>query len=367
MIIMDSEEILNLVNNDRSELHSKAQEIKTNTFGNIVTFSRNLFVPVTHQCRNRCGYCSFVSDDSNSWITPENYQSLLKDAKNANCKEILLTLGEKPEEKYQSAKDYLNQYGFDKTVNYVNHFCELALNFNLLPHSNLGVLTFDELAILKENNASMGLMLESSSYRLMDKNQAHYLSPGKDPSLRLDTLIEAGKLKIPFTSGILIGIGETWEERIQALFDIKSIQTKYSNIQEVIVQNFNPQPGTPMSSWSAPLEYDVLLSISIARIILQPSINLQIPPNLNKYRLIDALNYGANDLGGISPISIDYINPNHEWHKEQELAEKLNSSNYELVERLPVYPSYEKYLNTRIRKIIEEYRENEKALYSSNR
>ncbi len=364
---MELETILSLLDNNKEELITKAREKKETTYGRNVTFSRNLFVPVTHQCRNRCGYCGFVSDESDSWITPEKYKKLLKEAKEARCKEILLTLGEKPEEKYQTARIFLKKYGFETTVDYVNHFCETALDTNLLPHSNLGVLSFEELALLKETNASMGLMLESSSARLMGENQPHHLSPGKDPSIRLETLSDAGKLKIPFTTGILIGIGEIWEERIQSIHEINKIHIKYGNIQEVIVQNFNPQPNTPMSSWPSPSEEDIFLTLAIARLILPPSISIQIPPNLNRDRIIEALDCGANDVGGMSPITIDYINPNLAWHEEQELQTQLNNSKYYLQERLPVYPSYEKYLNSRVKEIVEEYHRNEETLYTVNR
>ncbi len=364
---METENILSLLQNNKEELFLKAKEKKGQFYNNIVTFSRNVFVPVTRQCRNRCGYCGFVSDDASSWITPDKYQILLKKSKDAKCKEILLTLGEKPEEKYQTAKDFLLSHNFESTVDYVNSFCETALDNFLLPHSNLGILSFEELKLLKETNASMGLMLETSSSRLMEAGGAHHYSPGKDPSVRLETLSNAGKLKIPFTSGILIGIGESWAERIESLQTIEKIYKKYNNIQEVIVQNFNPQPNTPMSDWLSPTDEEILLTLSIARIVLSPTVNIQIPPNLNKDRIVEALDSGANDVGGISPLTIDYINPNMDWHEEKMLYKQLGDYNYELIERLPVYPPYEKYLNTRLREIIEDYHHNEETLYSKNR
>jgi len=364
---MDNETLLSLLKSNRDEILYKSREIKQKKYGNKVTFSRNFFVPVTHQCRNRCGYCGFVSDDVNSWITPSKYKTLLEKAKGAKCKEVLLTMGEKPEEKHQSARDFLAKYGFERTVDYVSYFCDIALEKHLLPHSNLGVLSLEDLRILKETNASLGLMLESISSRLMEKGKPHHLSPGKEPSLRLDTLSFAGQLKVPFTTGILIGIGETWEERLDSLQAINEIHKKYKVIQEVIIQNFNPQINTPMFDYPSPTEEDVFLALSSARLILHPSISLQIPPNLNRKRIIEALNFGANDLGGISPVSIDYINPNMDWQGEEELQQLLETEGYELCERLPVYPQYEKHLNSRIKKIIEEYRSNEEALYSTNR
>ncbi len=271
-------------------------------------------------------------------------------------------MGEKPEEKYESAKAFLSNYRFSSTVEYVNHLCELTLEEKLLPHSNLGILTYDELKQLKENNASLGLMLETSSKRLGNEDGPHFYSPGKDPEIRLNTIRNAGKLKIPFTTGILIGIGETWEERIDSLLKICDIGKKYRHIQEVIIQNFNPQSNTPMEYHPPPSDEEFLLSVALARLILPSEINIQIPPNLNKNRMVEAINSGANDLGGISPISIDYINPKNIWDNETNLETILKEASLILVKRLPVYPQYEKYLNSRLREIIEDYHRNEETV-----
>ena len=216
---MRIEKYLNYITNDPTELVYNAREKRNQFYSNRITFSRNVFVPITHQCRNRCGYCSFVSDDVNTWITPESYQKILFEAKEKNCSEVLLTLGEKPEEKYASARKFLAKHGFETTVQYTKYFCDKALESNLLPHSNLGILTFEELRFLKDSNASMGLMLETSSERLM-QTIAHKNSPGKNPNMRLETIEAAGKLEIPFTTGILVGIGETWKERIESLMKL---------------------------------------------------------------------------------------------------------------------------------------------------
>ena len=359
---MSVDSFLSLLQDDKEELISKAYEKKERIYEKIVTFSRNIFVPVTHQCRNRCGYCSFVSDDSNSWITPDRLEYILMKAKKAQCNEVLFTLGEKPEEKYTSAREFLALYGYDSTVEYVIEFCNKTLEEKLLPHSNLGVVTYEELKLLKQCNASLGLMLETSSSRLFDKGQPHHLSPGKNPETRLEVIRNAGKLRIPFTSGLLIGIGETWEERIDSLLILSEISGKYKHIQEIIIQNFNPQPGTPMEEHLPPSDEEFLLTISLARLILPSEVSVQIPPNLNEYRIISSLNHGANDLGGISPVSIDYINPEREWHSEIQLKEIISKESYILQKRLPVYPQYEKYLNSRIRELIEEYYQNEETL-----
>lgn len=362
MYKMSFDHYLSLFNNEPKELQSLANEKARNLYGQTITYSRNFFVPITHQCRNRCGYCSFVSDDVNSWITPDSFQSLLKKAKSVKCSEILLTLGEKPEEKYKNAREFLRRYNCNSTVDYVKMFCELILDENLLPHSNPGVITFEELKNLKDSNASLGLMLESSSVRLLDKDEAHYLSPTKNPKLRLEVIENAGKLKIPFTSGLLIGIGETKEERIESLVHLQNINKKYRHIQEIIIQNFNPQKGTPMQDYPPPEEEDVLLTIALSRMIMDSNVNIQAPPNLNRDRIIALLDYGANDLGGISPATIDYINPNMTWQEESNLGKNLESEGFLLKQRLPVYLPYEKYLNKRIRKIIEDKYRNEEII-----
>ena len=353
---------LSFLRDSKEELIKKADDKRIKIYNQFITFSRNIFVPVTHQCRNKCSYCGFVSDDAESWITPESFANLLSQAKKSRVNEILITLGEKPEEKYDSAKTFLSNYNFSSTVEYVNYLCELTLEETLLPHSNLGILNYNELKQLKENNASLGLMLETNSKRLGNKGKPHFYSPGKDPEIRLEVIRNAGKLKIPFTTGILIGIGETWEERIDSLMMICDVGKKYGHIQEVIIQNFNPQIGTPMENHSPPSDEDFLLSVALARLILPSEISIQIPPNLNKNRIINAIKSGANDLGGISPISIDYINPENKWDDESNLKLILEEESFILKRRLPVYPQYEKYLNSRLREIIEDYHRNEETV-----
>ncbi|MFW9851467.1 MAG: 7,8-didemethyl-8-hydroxy-5-deazariboflavin synthase subunit CofG [Candidatus Thorarchaeota archaeon] len=364
---MSVEYYLSLLQNNKEELISKSSEIARKNYGNEITFSRNIFIPVTRQCRNRCSYCGFVSDDPESWITKDQYLLMLKQAKEEKCSEILLTLGEKPEEKYQSARDFLAEQGFSSTFEYIHYFCEIALSQLLLPHSNLGILSYKELEYLKECNASLGLMLESISDRLLSEGEAHQHSLGKKPSLRLEVIENAGKLKIPFTTGILVGIGETLEERIESLDVLAKLSKKYQHIQEVIVQNFNPQQGTLMQNNLPPSDEEYLDSVSLARCILPSQVSVQIPPNLNRERIIESLKCGANDLGGISPISTDYINPDMKWHREEELRLDLEKQGYFLKERLPVYPQYEKYLSNRIRKIIEDNYRNEEAFSPENR
>ncbi len=359
---MNADYYLSLLD-DRVELASIANKKRIEAYADVITFSRNIFIPVTHQCRNSCAYCGFVSEDPKTWMDFEKYKQFLIKAKQFSCSEVLLTLGEKPEEKYESARKFLEKRGFKTTSEYVNYLCGIALNHQLLPHSNLGVLSYDELQFLKDSNASMGLMLESSCSRLMEEGEAHFFSPGKDPELRIETIENAGKLKIPFTTGILVGIGETWKERIESLLVLKQINDKYNHLQEIIVQNFNPQPDTPMANVAPPSAQTLLDTIAIARTIFPPAINIQVPPNLNRDRIIEAILHGANDLGGISPLSIDYINPNMDWQEEKEIRDELLNHNLTLRERLPVYPQYEKYLSDRIRGIIEENYKNERPFH----
>ncbi|MHA1866465.1 MAG: 7,8-didemethyl-8-hydroxy-5-deazariboflavin synthase subunit CofG [Candidatus Heimdallarchaeaceae archaeon] len=349
---MSIEEYLNFIENEQCDLLVKANEIRFNTYLNQVTFSRNYFVPVTRQCRNNCTYCSFSNSDDSSWVTLSQFQMHLTEAKKTNCSELLLTMGEKPEERYESARQFLKKYGFNSSAEYVAHLCELALGKKILPHSNLGVLNYEELSLLKTVNVSMGLMLESSSCRLLKKGMPHFNSVGKDPVKRLETIENAGKLKIPFTTGILVGIGETWKERIQSLLDISYLSKKYDHIQEVIVQNFNPQSNTLMKNHPPPSERDFLLTVALARLILPSNVSIQVPPNLNIQRIVKALTYGANDLGGISPVTPDYINPNEPWPNEYELKQYLKQEKFALIQRLPVYTQYIKYLNRELKNII---------------
>ncbi|UJG42989.1 MAG: 7,8-didemethyl-8-hydroxy-5-deazariboflavin synthase subunit CofG [Candidatus Heimdallarchaeum endolithica] len=349
---MSIEEYLNFIENEQCDLLVKANEIRFNTYSNQVTFSRNYFVPVTRQCRNNCTYCSFSNSDVSSWVTPSQFQIHLAEAKKNNCFELLLTMGEKPEERYESARQFLKRYDFNSSTEYVAYLCELALEKKILPHSNLGVLDYEELSVLKTVNVSMGLMLESSSSRLLKKGMPHFNSLGKDPVKRLETIENAGKLKIPFTTGILVGIGETWKERIQSLLDIRYLSKKYDHIQEVIVQNFNPQSNTLMKNHPPPSERDFLLTVALARLILPSNVSIQVPPNLNIQRIVKALTYGANDLGGISPVTPDYINPNEPWPNEYELKQHLKQEKFALIQRLPVYTKYIKYLSKELKNII---------------
>ncbi len=299
-----------------------------------VSFSRNVFIPLTNVCRNRCGYCGFRRDIKSGeayLLTPEEVISILKRGKAAGAAEALFTFGELPE-LIPEFREWLSRLGYTKTADYLYDLCKLALKHGLLPHSNPGVISYSEMKKLKSVNASMGLMLETTA-----KLKAHRLSPGKAPEERLQVIENAGKLKIPFTTGLLIGIGETWRDRVESLLAIRKLQNRYDNIQEVIIQNFVPKPNTEMSNNPPPDFETMKRTVILARAILQPETAIQVPPNIFPHSLVK---YGANDFGGISEITIDYINPDAPWPKLKELERLANG--VPLRERLPIYPRFVK-------------------------
>ncbi len=295
----------------------------------VVTFSRNVFIPLTNACRNRCAYCGFRSDE-HKLMTPNEVRALLTKAKNAS--EALFTFGERPDV-YEDIRRKLKIMGYSNFLEYVRDMNRLAVGMGLLPHTNAGVLSYNELKMLKPYNASMGLMLEQAV-----ELECHALSPGKKPEVRIKTIKNAGKLQIPFTTGILVGIGETHYDRIYSLEVIRDIHQNYGHIQEVIVQSFVPKKGTPMENWKPPSAEELLRVVKDAREILPEDIPIQIPPNLVRdvYPFIKA---GARDLGGISEVTPDYINPEHPWPSIGELKESLRGE-FMLRERLPIYPKY---------------------------
>jgi FO synthase len=311
--------------------------------GRTVTYSRKVFLPVTNLCRNRCSYCTFRKEpgDAESWtMSPDEIRSWLDLGREHGCREALICLGDKPELAYEGHRQTLARLGYATTADYVYDICRLALAYGLLPHTNAGVLTYEQMKRLREVNASMGLMLESSSSRLCASGMAHHLSPDKDPRLRLRMLRQAGELRIVFTTGILIGIGETLEERVDALLAIRDILRTYGHIQEVIVQNFRAKPGTAMSDCAEPAGPEVARTVAVARLLLGGDVNLQSPPNLNAgaHRLL--LRAGINDWGGISPVTRDYVNPESSWPLVEELSETCAREGFTLRERLPVYAAF---------------------------
>ena len=296
-----------------------------------VTYSRNVFIPVTDLCRNRCDYCSFRRTPDEAVVMPRSEAvRLLQSGVDAGCSEALLTLGERPWE-VPGFDALLAKAGRLDLIDYLVELCELALETGLLPHTNAGVLEEEELRRLAPYNASMGLMLETTA-----AVAAHSGSPGKQPAARREHIARAGRLKIPFTTGILVGIGETMEDRRASLQAIADLHRTYDHIQEVIIQPLDPKPGTGMANALRPSAEELSRVVRLARQLLPASVALQVPPNLaDPLPLVES---GANDLGGISPITPDGINPDSPWPAPEELAMRLEG--YRLRERLPVYPRY---------------------------
>ncbi len=328
---------------DTTELLSRAAAVRDRFWGDNVTYSRKVFVPLTNMCRDTCGYCTFVkhpSDPDARIMTPEQVLKVAKKGIENGCKELLFSLGEKPELRYEQAKKSLSKLGYESMTQYLADMCALVLKeTNLLPHVNAGTLSDDEIDLLKPVSASMGMMLETVSRRLVRKGMPHHGCPDKTPLQRLRTLERAGVKNVPFTTGLLIGIGETWEERIEALNAINASHRRHRHIQEVIIQNFQRKPDIAMAQHPEPNLEDMLRTIAAARIILEPEISLQAPPNLHR-RHISYLEAGINDWGGISPVTIDFINPQHEWPEILRLNESCSSVGFKLLERLTVYPRF---------------------------
>lgn len=322
---------------------ARAAAIRDAQWGQVVTYSRKVFVPLTNMCRDTCGYCTFVKHPSSpeaNILTPEQVLAMAQKGESQGCKELLFSLGEKPELRYEQAKVGLARLGYERMTDYLRDMCALVLReTTLLPHVNAGTLTDDEIAALKPVSASMGMMLETISRRLARKGHPHYACPDKTPVQRLRTLERTGVRQVPFTTGLLIGIGETWEERIEALHAINAAHRKHGHVQEVIIQNFQRKPDIEMANHPEPSLDDMLRTIAVARIILDPEISIQAPPNLSR-RHIQYLQAGINDWGGISPVTIDFINPQHEWPEIERLALSCGEAGFDLQERLTIYPRF---------------------------
>jgi 7,8-didemethyl-8-hydroxy-5-deazariboflavin synthase CofG subunit len=308
--------------------------------GNVISYSRKIFIPITTLCKDNCLYCIYKKepDKGGRYLELDEIIDITKRGLELGCTEALLITGERPEIKYAEAKNFLKNKNVSSTVEWLYNVSKILLELGILTHTNAGLLTSHEMEKLKKYNASLGLMLENISERLMQKGMPHEFSPSKNPKLRIKVIEEAGILKIPFTTGILLGIGETPEEAIRSLFVIRAIHEKYGHIQEVIIQPFIPKKGTAMESFSPPSERYFLKFLALSRIILG-DMNLQAPPNLylNVRQLIKA---GVNDLGGISPLTIDYVNPEKPWPHIEFIRKELARDGFVLKQRLPVYPEY---------------------------
>ncbi len=327
-----------------AELIDAAGRLRDEGHGRHISYSRKVFIPLTHLCRDVCHYCTFAQRPRagrSAYLSPDEVLALARAGAAAGCTEALFTLGDKPELRYRAAREALEALGYATTIDYLQAMCALVLReTGLLPHANPGIMSRSEMAGLRTVSASQGIMLESLSARLCEPGGVHYGSPDKRPEARLETLRLAGELRVPFTTGILIGIGETRAERLEALFAIRDLHRRFGHVQEVIVQNFRSKPRTKLAGAAEPDLDDLLWSIAAARLILGPTMNIQAPPNLSPGvypRLIAA---GINDWGGVSPVTPDHVNPEAPWPAITELAERTAIADKLLVHRLPIYPSY---------------------------
>ena len=321
-----------------------ASQLRNHTKGQIVTYSRKVFIPLTTLCRDSCGYCTFAKPPDHPdaiTLNPDEVLTIARTGEKKGCKEALFSLGERPELTHELARKHLSQLGYETMLDYLYDMCKLVLNeTNLIPHVNPGSLTYEEMYTLRQVSPSMGMMLESSSVRLTERNGPHFGCPDKHPLVRLNTLRFAGELRVPFTTGILIGIGETRAERVDSLFDIRRLHLEYGHIQEIIVQNFRAKPNTSMFGSIEPNVDEMIRTLAVARIILGREMNLQAPPNLMPSEYGRYLKAGINDWGGVSPVTPDHINPEADWPKIRELQSVSNSMGHILRERLSVYPDY---------------------------
>lgn len=333
--LLDSDDIISIL--------KLSTFLKTRLKKDVITYSRKIFINITNLCRDFCSYCTYRKnpfESSSIMMKPTEVINLAKIGKKFHCTEALIVAGERPEDRYKEAKEWLRHLGYNSVVEYVIDISEkIVKDTGLLPHSNLGNITKDEMNLLKTYNVSLGLMLESSSEKLIEKGMPHEFASSKIPSNRIEVIKNAGRMKIPLTTGLLIGIGQTREEIINDLFLLKMINNEFENIQEIILQNFQPKTNTRMHNFPSPPNDYFLKIVSIARLIM-PDMNIQIPPNLSPSSFSSFLDAGINDWGGISPVTIDHVNPEFPWPNLKELKNITESRHQRLRARLPVYPEY---------------------------
>jgi FO synthase len=329
---------------DLERLLEAAAERRDQAHGDVVSYSRKVFIPLTHLCRDVCRYCTFAKPPRRgraAYLSPEEVLTIARQGQSAGCTEALFTLGDRPETRYRAAREALAGASQESTLGYLEEVAGLVLRqTGLLPHLNPGVMTPEELARLKPVSASMGLMLESASARLCERGGPHFGSPDKQPAIRLATLAAAGEHRIPMTTGLLIGIGETRRERIETLLRIRELQDRWGHIQEVIVQNFRAKPGTAMAQHPDAAEEELLWTVAVARLVLDAETNIQAPPNLSPGMLQRLIQAGINDWGGVSPVTPDHVNPERPWPAIDALAAATAAAGKRLVARLPLYPRY---------------------------
>jgi len=325
------------------ELLSAAVAAKERFKPIVITYSRKIFIPLTNLCRDYCGYCTFRRDPGEAGahtMTPDEVLAVVREAEKLGCTEALLSLGDKPELAFPQMRAMLRQLGYSSTLQYLEAMCKLVLQESrLLPHPNPGLMSAEWLRRLGTVSPSMGLMLETTNTSLLGPGGAHDNAPDKVPAKRLRTIEEAGRLNIPFTTGLLIGIGETPEDRVDTLLAISELHRRYGHIQEVIVQNFRAKAKTPMRDSPEPTHGEMLRTVAVARLLL-PDVNIQAPPNLSAPYYDDLLDAGINDWGGVSPLTPDFINPEKPWPQLEQLRTRTEAKGFRLRQRLPVYPEF---------------------------
>ncbi|MCU1299954.1 MAG: cofG [Candidatus Sulfotelmatobacter sp.] len=336
-------QLIDCSDGDLPTLLAAARAAKENFKPGVITYSRKVFLPLTNLCRDYCGYCTFRRDPGEPGahtMSPEEVLAVARAGEKLGCTEALFSLGDKPELIFPEMRETLQRLGYKSTLHYLEAMCELVLReTSLLPHPNPGLLSAEWIARLSAVSPSMGLMLETTSNNLLASGRAHDNAPDKIPAKRLRTIEEAGKQQVPFTTGLLIGIGETLEDRVDTLIAIRDLHESYGHIQEVIVQNFRTKSAIPMAHSPEPSHGEMLRAVAVAR-LLMPNVNIQAPPNLSAPYYEELLDAGINDWGGISPLTPDYINPEKPWPHLEQLRLRTEDKGFQLRQRLPVYPEF---------------------------
>lgn len=336
-------QLIRCADRDLPPLLSAAIDARQRFKPETVTYSRKVFIPLTNLCRDYCGYCTFRRDPGQPGahtMTPEQVLDVARAGEKMGCTEALFSLGDKPELAFPEMRETLRHLGYKSTLHYLEAMCELVLReTTLLPHPNPGLLSAEWIARLAKVSPSMGLMLETTNGSLLAPGAAHDNAPDKVPVKRLHTIEEAGKQNVPFTTGLLIGIGETVEDRVDTLLAIRELHRRYGHVQEVIIQNFRAKPEIPMHDWPEPTQGEMMRAIAVAR-LLMPDVNIQAPPNLSAPYYDDFLDAGINDWGGVSPLTPDFINPEKPWPHLEQLKSRTEAKGYRLRQRLPVYPEF---------------------------
>jgi 7,8-didemethyl-8-hydroxy-5-deazariboflavin synthase len=341
---LEDEEISKFIEDSNTiALLKISSSIRNENNPKIITYSRKVFINLINLCKDSCSYCTYKKEPTDAgsvMLKPTQALSIAEAGKKLKCTEALIVTGERPELRYVEAKRWLSEMGYRTLINFIADLSETILQkTGLLPHTNAGSLTKKEMSMLKSTNVSLGMMLENSSEKLLDVGKAHEKAPSKNPKVRIKSLVSAGELKIPITTGLLIGIGESLVDVIRSILLIKELNDRYGNIQEVIIQNFSPKSGTDMENFNPPSDIYFLKCIGAARILLK-NVNIQVPPNLSPQTYSRYLDSGINDWGGISPLTPDYVNPEYPWPTIKDVKRVTNMKGFTLRARLPIYPEF---------------------------